>query len=180
MIFTALQLPGAILIDQEKIFDDRGFFSRTYCAQEFKKHGIDVTFIQFSTSFNQHPHTLRGMHYQIDPYAEEKLITCSAGALYDVIVDLRPDSPTYRQWTSIELTAENGRLVYIPKGFAHGFLTLTDRTEVRYHMSTGFAPSAACGFRWNDPAIGIVWPVKNPTLSSRDASFPDLDHSQNL
>ncbi len=174
MRLTATALAGAFLVEPEPIADVRGFFARTACRDAFAAAGLNGDFVQSSTSFNHRRHTLRGMHYQREPHAEDKLVRCTAGAIYDVIVDLRPDSPTRLGWLAAELTAANRRGLYVPKGFAHGFLTLTDGAEVFYQITTRFEGSAAAGVRWNDPRLGIEWPAADPILSERDAGYPDL------
>ena len=171
MIFTETSLKGAFLIDLERISDERGFFARSWCTDEFHKHGLSSDLVQCNVSFNEQRATLRGMHFQSAPYEEAKLVRCTMGALYDVIIDLRSDSPTFRSWFSIELTAQNRRALYVPEGFAHGFQTLVDNTEVFYQMSEFFHPENARGVRWNDPKFGIVWPDNNPIISSQDDSW---------
>ena len=156
MIFTETRLAGAYLIEPERIEDERGFFARTWCRDEFERHGLNPRLVQCNVSYNARRGTLRGMHYQAKPHEEAKLVRCTRGAIYDVIVDLRPDSPTYRQWVAAELTAENRRMLYIPEGFAHGFQTLADETEVFYQMSELFHPESARGVRmttrpWGSP-----------------------------
>jgi len=163
------------VIEIEKQEDERGFFSRLWCAQEFFARGLDDRLVQCNVSFNKRRGTLRGLHYQIPPHAETKLIRCTRGALYDVIVDLRAESPTFLQWFGLELTATNYRMLYIPKRFAHGFQTLEDETEIAYQMSEFYAPQAARGIRWNDPRLGIVWPEANRIMSKKDREYPDLD-----
>ena len=174
MIFWETRLKGAFVIEVQRLEDDRGFFGRIFCRREFLAHGLNPDVVQCSISFNRKAGTLRGMHYQDAPHAEDKLICCSRGALYDVIIDLRGDSPTRRQWFAVELTGENRRMLYIPKGFAHGFQTLTDNTEVVYQMSEFYHPESARGVRWNDPAFGIRWPAPDRAiLSDRDSDWPD-------
>ena len=174
MRFTELQLKGAFLIEIDRIEDERGFFARSYCRDEFSTHSLAFSFAQCNISFNTRKNTLRGLHYQAEPSSEDKLIRCTRGAIYDVIVDLRPGSPTYRQWVSTELTAENGAMIYAPKMFAHGFKTLCDDTEVFYQMSECYDQTAAQGVRWNDPSLSIRWPPGDPILSDRDRNYPDL------
>jgi len=177
MVFRETTLKGAFVIELELHADQRGSFARSFCAQEFQEHGLDARVLQCNVSCNGRRGTLRGMHYQQPPYAEAKLIRCTRGAMYDVIVDLRPASPTFRQWVAFELASEPGKpskMVYVPKGFAHGFLTLRDDTEVFYQMSDMFTPSAARGFRWNDPAFGIEWPEKIVVISDRDRTYSDF------
>jgi dTDP-4-dehydrorhamnose 3,5-epimerase len=175
MIFTSLPLNGAIAIDPERLSDDRGFFARTYCEREFAAHDIQARFVQCNVSFNLRRGTLRGLHYQQSPHEESKLVSCPRGAIYDVIVDLRSASPTYRHWHAVELSESNGRLLYVPKGFAHGFQTLCDDTTVFYQMSEFYHPDAARGIRWDDAALAIPWPKTDlRTLSQRDLAFPVL------
>lgn len=174
MIFSPVSLEGAFILDPEPIEDSRGAFARTWCEREARDHGLNPRIAQVSLSRNLRAGTLRGMHYQRAPHAECKLVRCVRGALYDVIVDLRQDSPTFGRWEAFELTWDNGRQIYIPEGFAHGFQTLADGTDVLYQMSEFHHPESAAGFRWNDPAFGIQWPRPDPMLSPRDAGFPDF------
>lgn len=174
MIFIETKLSGAFIIKPELLEDDRGFFSRTFCRKEFEMNGLNPHLVQCSISFNEKAGTLRGMHYQQTPYAEVKLVRCTMGAIYDVILDLRPESPTFRQWTAIELSAENHLMLYIPEGFAHGFQTLRDNNEVFYQMSDFYHPEAARGIRWNDPAFNIQWPMKVVIISSKDSQYSDF------
>ena len=173
MIFNATELIGVYVIEPERLSDERGFFARTWCQHEFEAHGLDVRLAQCSLSFNLKRGTLRGMHYQDEPYVEAKLVRCTLGRLYDVVVDLRPTSSTYRQWMSVELSADNRRMIYIPPGLAHGFQTLIDQTEVFYQISEFYHPESARGVRWNDPAFNIDWPLPDPILSERDRTYPD-------
>lgn len=174
MIFTETKLQGAFVIEPEKLRDGRGFFARTFCRREFEEHGLDPDVVQCNISFNKRAGTLRGMHYQVAPYAEAKLVRCTAGAIYDVVVDLRPTSPSFKKYAAFELTAENCTMVYIPEGFAHGFQTLKDDTEVFYQMSQIYAPDCARGVRWNDPAFGIEWPAAERIMVERDQQYPDF------
>jgi dTDP-4-dehydrorhamnose 3,5-epimerase len=177
MIFKETRLKGAYEIDLQLHADERGAFARSYCWREFEEHGLNPRVVQCNVSYNEARGTLRGMHYQTAPDAEAKLIRCARGALYDVIVDLREDSPTFGQWTAAELRAEVGtpsRMLYVPAGFAHGFLTLEDDTEVFYQMSEFYSPQAARGFRWNDPAFAIEWPEPMRVISDRDRTYPDF------
>ena len=162
-------------MDVEPVADERGLFARSWCVREFEAQGLNARLVQCSVSLNRLKGTLRGMHYQIAPHQEVKLVRCTRGALYDVIVDLRPGSPTYLLSFGAELTADNYRALYIPEGFAHGYLTLADESEVFYQMSEFYAPSAARGVRWNDPALGIEWPGAVVVISERDRSFPDFE-----
>ena len=174
MIFQETPLRGVFVIDVERREDHRGFFARTWCRREFEQHGLDPRLVQCSMSYNRMRGTLRGMHYQVPPNAEAKLIRCTRGAIYDVALDLRPESATYREHVSVELTAGNQRALYIPPGLAHGFQTLENDTEVFYQMSEFFAASASRGVRFDDPAFGIQWPVANPILLDRDRQYPDV------
>ena len=173
MIFRKVKLNTALLIEIEPLKDERGFFARTWCQKDFEAHGITCQFVQHNISFNKRKGTLRGMHYQIAPHEEAKLVRCTRGAIYDVIIDLRPDSPTYGQWMGVELTAENHKMVYVPEGFAHGFQTLESDTEVTYQVSQFYTPGAEQGVRYNDPAFGIAWPLNVQVISEKDASWPD-------
>jgi dTDP-4-dehydrorhamnose 3,5-epimerase len=174
MVFTETVLPGAYLVDVEPREDERGFFARTWCRREFEVHGLTARLVQCNTSLNRVKGTLRGIHYQAAPHAEAKLIRCTSGSVFDVVVDLRPDSPTYRRHASAVLSAENRRALYIPEGFGHGFLTLADNTEVFYQMSEFYEPAAARGARWNDPAFEIPWPAPIVQMSERDRTYPDF------
>jgi dTDP-4-dehydrorhamnose 3,5-epimerase len=168
-----LPLSGAYLIEPDLVLDERGFFARTWCAEQFRLLGLNEKLAQCSISSNTRRGTLRGMHFQAGPHAETKLVRCCSGAIYDVIVDLRPTSPTYCRWSAAELTSANHKMLYVPEGFAHGFQTLVDNTEVFYQISVAFQPEYARGVRWNDPLFGIEWPIPNPILSSRDSAFAD-------
>jgi len=172
--FTPTAIGGVILIDLEPIEDERGFFARSWCDEEFAAHGLSTAVVQCNISFNHRRGTLRGMHYQRDPWPETKLVRCTRGAIHDVVLDLRRDSPTFRQWSSFELTETNRRMLFIPAGIAHGFQTLADSTEVFYQMGERYKPEAAAGVRWNDPAFAIEWPVADPILSERDAAWADF------
>ncbi|MFQ5642843.1 MAG: dTDP-4-dehydrorhamnose 3,5-epimerase [Thiogranum sp.] len=174
MKFRETALPGAFVIEPETLEDKRGFFARVWCRKEFEEHGLVATIAQANTSFNARAGTLRGMHYQVAPHEETKVVRCTRGSLYDVIVDLRPDSVTYGNWTGIELTATNHTMLYVPAGFAHGFITLEDNTEVSYLISAAYAPQAARAVRWNDPAFNIEWPRPVEEISDRDAGWPDF------
>lgn len=175
MIFTETNLRGAFLVDLERNEDHRGFFARTWCSREFEAHGLNPRLVQCSVSSNARKGTLRGLHYQAAPFAEAKLVRCAVGAIFDVIVDLRHASPTRGQHVGVELTASNHRALYVPEGVAHGFLTLTDGSQVLYQMSEFYHPAAAGGVRWNDPAFGIAWPAAPVAISPRDAAYPDFD-----
>ena len=175
MLFTETHIRGVFLIEPERQIDERGFFARTFCEHEFISQGLNPKITQCGTSFNSAQGTLRGMHYQVAPHAEEKLIRCPRGAIYDVVVDLRPDSSSLHQWFGVELTADHHRMLYIPAGCAHGFLTLADQTEVSYQMSEAYHPESARGVRWDDPAFDIRWPRRGVSvISARDREFPLL------
>ena len=175
MIFTQSPLSGAYVVDMQPLPDERGFFARSYCADEFAAHGLGPELRQCSVSYNARKGTLRGMHYQSAPHEEHKLVRCTAGAVFDVIVDIRAASPTYRRWFGAELTAANRRSLFIPPGFAHGFMNLTDDAEVYYMISVAHAPKFSRGLRWNDPAFAIEWPFPPAVISERDAGYPLLD-----
>ena len=173
MIFTGLELKGAFLIEPERLEDERGCFARTFCVEEFAAHGLTPTVAQCSVSYNRRRGTLRGLHYQAPPHAEAKLARCTAGAAFDVIVDLRSGSPTCGRWLGVELSAENRKMLYIPEGFAHGFQTLVDDTELFYQMSKAHVPQAERAIRWDDPGLTIEWPaVAERIISPRDLSLP--------
>jgi dTDP-4-dehydrorhamnose 3,5-epimerase len=172
VIFTATPLPGAFILELERHADERGFFARTWCREEFAARGLETALVQCSISWNAKRGTLRGLHYQAAPHEEVKLVRCTSGSIYDVILDLRPGSPTWRRWVAVELTADNRRQLYVPRGFGHGFQTLADDTEVFYQISTSYHPESQRGARWDDPAFGIRWPVPEPILSDRDRNFP--------
>jgi dTDP-4-dehydrorhamnose 3,5-epimerase len=172
MIFTETVLKGAFVIEPEPIKDERGIFARVWCQKEFEAQGLKVTWVQNNLSVNSRKGTMRGMHYQVAPYEEVKLVQCTMGAIYDVIADLRPTSSTYCHYVGVVLSAENRRMLFIPETFAHGFLTLQDKSEVFYHMSAFYAPGSARGFRWNDPTFCIEWPEAITTMSEKDRSWP--------
>lgn len=174
MIFTETKLAGAFVIEMERRADERGFFARTFCRQEFEAHGLDPEVVQCNVSFNKRKGTLRGMHYQASPFAEAKLVRCTSGSIYDVIIDLRPSSATFKKHFAVELSAENGRMLYIPEHFAHGFQTLQDDTEVFYQMAQRHSAEHARGVRWNDPAFGIEWPEGERIIIERDKNYPDF------
>lgn len=168
-------LAGAKLVDLDKRGDDRGFFARFYCEREFAAAGLASNFVQINTSLTAAKGTLRGCHYQLTPSAETKLVRCLRGALWDVIIDIRPDSPTYRQWFGAELTADNRTMMYVPRGFAHAFVTLTDDVEALYLVSAFYAPEEERGIRYDDPAFSIQWPIKPTSVSAKDSAWPDFD-----
>ena len=175
MIFTETPLPGAYLIDLEKRGDARGFFARAFCRNEFAAHGLESDFVQINNSLSVERGTLRGLHYQLAPAAEVKLVRCIAGALYDVILDLRPEMPSFGRWFGAELTAENRRMMYVPRGFAHGFLTLSEDCEALYLVSAFYMPELERGVRWNDPRFAIEWPSAPVVISDKDRDRPDFD-----
>ena len=174
MRFVETKLGGAYVIEPERHSDERGFFGRTFCQQEFQKHELNPCVAQCSVSFNKKKGTLRGMHFQVAPHQEAKLVRCTMGSIFDVIVDLRPDSPTFKQYFSANLSAENRRALYVPEGFAHGFQTLEDNSEVFYQISEFYVPECARGVRWNDPAFAIQWPDDERIILDRDQSYPDF------
>jgi dTDP-4-dehydrorhamnose 3,5-epimerase len=174
MIFQESRVARAFEISLEPRVDERGFFARSWCQQEFDQQGLNSHFVQCNISYNPKKHTMRGMHYQVEPFAEAKVVRCVKGSIYDVVIDLRPESPTFRQWASATLTAENRRMLYIPEGCAHGFLTLEDETEVLYQMSEFYHADSARGVRWDDPAFSIRWPAVPALMSERDRTYPDF------
>jgi dTDP-4-dehydrorhamnose 3,5-epimerase len=174
VIVSETRISGAYTIDLEPIEDERGFFARQWCEREFAEHGLSTAVSQASVAFNRRAGTLRGMHWQVDPHAEVKLVRCVRGAIYDVIVDLRRASASFGEWLGIELTEENRRTLYVPEGFAHGYQTLAPRTEVWYQMSAPYMPQAAYGFRWDDPYFAIEWPAARRVISERDRRWPDF------
>lgn len=174
MIYTPSRIPGAWIMDVEPIHDRRGFFAMTWLPDELRARGMDPALAQCNLAFNHKRGTLRGMHLQSDPHAQIKIVRATRGALLDVIVDLRPDSPTFKSSDAVELSADNRRMLYIPAGIAHGYLTLADDTEVYYHASSLWAPGAERGVRWNDPAFAIEWPLQPVVISEKDASWPDF------
>jgi dTDP-4-dehydrorhamnose 3,5-epimerase len=173
VIFTETPI-GAVVIDPERLSDERGFFARSYCAREFEAHGLDPRVAQCNISWNPRRGTLRGMHFQRPPHAEAKLVRCTAGALWDVALDLRPGSPTFCRHFGVELSAGNRRMLYLPEGFAHGYQTLADDTEVFYQVSAAYAPDHGGGVRWDDPAFGIAWPLPVTMIADRDRTYPDF------
>ena len=174
MKFTETALKGAFIIDIDKREDARGFFARTYCAREFAAHGLPEHMVQTNMSLTRSQGTLRGMHYQVQPHAEDKLVRCMQGAIWDAIVDIRPESPTYCQWIGVELSDVNGRMLLVSQGFAHGFLTLSDNAVVTYQVSACYSPGAERGARHDDPSFGIQWPQPVVDLSDKDRSWPDF------
>jgi dTDP-4-dehydrorhamnose 3,5-epimerase len=174
MIFRETRLQGAYLLDLERREDDRGFFARAWCGKEFEAHGLIPRFVQVNVGFSAKKGTLRGMHYQIEPFREAKVVRCTMGAVYDVIVDLRQGSPTFRQWIGEELTSGNRRMLYVPEGFAHGYQTLADDAEITYQTTQFYAPECARGVRYDDPAFDIRWPLSVERISEADRSWPDF------
>ncbi len=175
MRFIETSIPGAWLIEIERIEDERGFLARAWCRREFAERGLKADFVQCNISFNRLRGTLRGLHYQAPPHEETKLVRCTRGALFDVLVDWRPGSFAYRRWQGFELTAANHRMLYIPEGVAHGFQTLEDNTEVFYQMGEFHHPESARGLRWDDPALGIRWPLGDPIVSARDTAYSGIE-----
>jgi dTDP-4-dehydrorhamnose 3,5-epimerase len=175
MTFQETKLPGVFEIRLQPQSDERGFFARSWCQKEFETHNLNPKVVQCNVSFNVSKGTLRGIHYQAAPHQEAKLVRCTMGAIYDVVVDLRPQSPTFKNWIGEVLTAANRHMLYVPEGCGHGFLTLEDGTEVMYQMSEFFHPELARGVRWNDPAFQILWPAEVQVISERDRAYPDLE-----
>jgi len=175
MVFKETRLQGAFIIELEKMVDDRGFFSRAWCQKEFEANGLNPNVVQCNLSFNTSKGTLRGMHYQIAPHEEAKIVRCIRGKVYDVIIDLRPKSPTYLQWIGVELSAENRKMLYVPENFAHGYLTLADNTELFYQVSHFYFPESESGIRWNDRTVNIKWPRTNGLIiTDKDKNWPDF------
>ena len=175
IIFRETKLKGAFVIEPQSLSDARGVFARSYSEQEFESHGLNPRIAECNISFSKKRYTIRGMHFQRSPFAQAKLVRCTKGAVYDVIIDLRPDSPTFKQWIGEELTAENRRMLYVPEGFAHGFQTLEDDSEVFYQISNAYNPGSEGGVRWNDPVFGIEWPAMDGiTINARDQNYPDF------
>jgi dTDP-4-dehydrorhamnose 3,5-epimerase len=177
VIFTETALCGAYMIKLQKLNDERGFFARSWCQHEFEEYGLSPRIVQCNISYNYKRGTFRGMHYQVAPYEEAKVVRCTKGAIYDIIVDLRANSPTFKQHVAEILSADNRAMLYIPEKFAHGFVTLEDNTEVFYHMSEFYSPECARGFRWNDPAFAIDLPLDVAVISDRDRSYPNFSHA---
>ena len=175
MIFTETKLKGAFIIDVKRLEDERGFFGRAWCKKEFQDHGLNSNAVQANVSYNKVKGTIRGMHYQVAPYMESKTIRCTSGAIYDVIIDIRPDSPTFKQWIGVELTEESFRMLYVPEGFAHGFITLEDHTSVHYMVTEYYTPGAEAGIKYNDSAFNIQWPITPTVVSDKDMKHPDFN-----
>jgi dTDP-4-dehydrorhamnose 3,5-epimerase len=174
MLFRELTLQGVFEVTMKPNVDARGFFARSWCEKEFAQQGLNPKLAQCNVSFNTRKGTLRGMHYQAAPFGEAKLVRCTAGAIYDVVVDMRPQSPTFKQWSAVILSSENRAMLYIPEGVAHGFLTLADNTEIFYQMSEFYHPKLSRGVRWNDPTFQIEWPDPVVVISERDQTYPDF------
>ena len=175
MIFTQTSLPGAYMNEPERHVDERGFFARIWCAKELEERGLKSRLLQSNVGFNYRKGTLRGLHFQKSPAAEVKIVRCTRGAVFDVIVDLRPDSASYREWFAVELSFEKRNMIYVPEGFAQGYMTLEDDSEIYYHTSEYFAPDAVCGVRYDDPAFGIKWPLAATVVSTQDRHWPLLE-----
>jgi dTDP-4-dehydrorhamnose 3,5-epimerase len=173
MIFTKTELSGVFIIDLERKVDERGFFARAWCQEEFEAHGLNTNLVQMNVGFSARKGTVRGLHFQRSPWAETKLVRCTLGAIFDVVVDLRPGSPTHRKWLAIALTQENRRMLYSPEGFAHGYQALSDDAEMYYQTTRFYAGDYATGIRYDDPAFGIVWPTEVTVISPNDRSWPD-------
>lgn len=180
MKFTPAPIPGGFVIDLEPIGDERGFFSRMFCEIEFGKAGLETRFVQMNDSYSANKGTMRGLHYQLAPSAEVKVVRCIRGAAWDVILDLREDQPTFGQWFGTEITAENRRAMYVPRGFAHGFITLQDDTELVYMVSDFYDKARERGVRWNDPRFAVGWPIEPVVVSARDQGHPDFDPDLHL
>lgn len=175
IIFRETKLKGSFVIEPEKFEDERGFFARSFSDKEFEAHGINPRMVECNISFNKKMRTIRGMHFQSAPYAQAKLVRCTQGGIYDALIDLRPDSPTYKQWIAEELTAKNRLMLYVPEGFAHGFQTLEDDTEVFYQVSAHYVPASCGGVRWDDPAFAVSWrTTEGVTINERDQNYPDF------
>jgi dTDP-4-dehydrorhamnose 3,5-epimerase len=172
MIFNEATIPGAYVIEPERITDHRGFFTRVWCKKEFQQHGLCTELLQSNVGFSHRKGTVRGLHFQHSPHAESKIVRCTRGAMFDVIVDLRPDLPTYKHWFGVELTGENGKMIYVPEGVAQGYMTLEDCTEMNYHTSRFFCAEAASGVRFDDPEFGIEWPMAPTVVSEQDRNWP--------
>lgn len=180
MKFKETKLNDAYILELEKHEDERGFFARAYCVNEFQEKGIEFPVVQANVSFNRYKHTLRGMHYQQQPHGEAKLVRCTRGAIFDAIIDVRPDSSTYMEWIGVELTDQNYRMLFVPEGFAHGFITLEDKTQVTYQVSEFYTPGAERGIRWNDEAFNINWPAEPEIISEKDSVWPDYKKAVNV
>jgi dTDP-4-dehydrorhamnose 3,5-epimerase len=180
VIFTETMLPGACVLEPERVHDDRGFFARIWCKRELDQHGLKSDLVQSNVGFSDRRGTLRGLHFQKPPYAEVKIVRCPRGAIFDVIVDIRPTSPHYKRWFGVELNEGNGKMIYVPEGFAQGYMTLVDNTEIYYHTSQFYNPAAAFGIRYDDPAFHIQWPLTATTVSEQDRTWPLLEEWQEV
>lgn len=172
LIFTETILKGAFIIEVKRLEDERGFFGRAWCKKEMDDHGLNANAVQANVSYNKVKGTLRGMHFQVAPYSETKMVRCTSGAIYDVIIDIRPESPTFKKWFGIELTEENFKMLYVPEGFAHGFITLKDHSSVHYMVTEYYTPGAEGGLRYNDPSFNIEWPMQPVIVSEKDKNHP--------
>jgi dTDP-4-dehydrorhamnose 3,5-epimerase len=172
MLFKEATLPGVYVVEPERINDQRGFFARIWCKSELQRHGLKSELAQSNVGFSYRKGTLRGLHFQRHPYAEVKIVRCTRGAIFDVVADVRPGSPSYKRWFGVELSDENGRMIYVPEGFAQGYITLKDNTEMMYHTSKLYQAEAACGVRYNDPAFNIQWPLVATVISEQDRNWP--------
>jgi dTDP-4-dehydrorhamnose 3,5-epimerase len=177
MIFCETKLKGAFIIESTLAEDERGFFGRTWCKKEFEAHGLNSNAVQANVSYNKKKGTLRGMHYQVAPFTESKTVRCTQGSIYDVIIDIRPDSKTYKQWIGVELTAKSFRMLYVPDGFAHGFITLEDNSSVHYMVTEYYTPGAEAGIKFDDAAFNIVWPLQPLVISGKDNMHPVFNES---
>ena len=180
MVFQETTLPGAYVIEPKRINDHRGFFARIWCKNELQQQGLKAELVQSNVGFSYHKGTLRGLHFQKSPHAEVKIVRCTKGAVYDVIVDLRPESSSYKSWFGVELSEENCRMIYVPEGFAQGYVTLADNTEIYYHTSEFYNPGSAFGVRYNDPEFGIMWPIDIAVISQQDKEWPDYSSRSQL
>lgn len=178
MLFHETPLPGCYVIEPEQIKDQRGYFARVWCKKELEEHGLKAEVLQSNVGFSQRKGTLRGLHYQKAPHAEVKIVRCTRGAMFDVVVDLRLQSPTHKQWFGVELTESNGKMLYVPEGCAHGYLTLVDHTEMNYHTSRFFDRVSASGVRYDDPAFRITWPIETAVVSQQDAAWPNYEKTE--
>lgn len=175
MIFTETKIKGAFIVDVKRLEDDRGFFGRSYCQKEFETFGLNTNVVQSNISFNKSKGTLRGLHMQVFPFEESKLVRCTRGAIFDVLVDLRQNSETFKQWIGVELTADSYQMLYVPEGCAHGYMTLEDNTDVMYQVTQFYSPGAERGFRWDDPSFNIQWPMEPLIISEKDRALPFFD-----
>ena len=179
MIYCETELKGAYIVELERLEDNRGFYARAFCQDDFEENGLNNIIAQTNAVFTEKKGTLRGMHYQVAPHQEVKFIRCFSGSFFDVIIDLRSESPTFQQWTAVKLTQNNFKALYVPEGFAHGFQTLENNTLAYYNVSKSYSPGSERGIRWNDPAFNIVWPIANPILSEKDKCHLDFNNNNN-